>query len=196
MNVSFIGRLATAPEFHTFSSGTQILQLIVYTSMSRKEKDANGYERRKSQMVNVTVFGKVGEVIQKNFTKGSRIFISGDVNDISTNTGKDGKVYTNFYVNMTSFDFIDNRAEKDALFNSAGGIKTQQQQMQPQGYGYQQQPAMSMQQMSQAQQMQQSFPQQMMSQAVPNVSSQMPQPERNIMPSASPNPNGMVPVGL
>lgn len=65
-------------------------------------KDASGNKVEKTAWHNIVAFGKLGEVLEKFFTKGSEIFIIGKLDYFK----KDEKIYTSIIVN--EFDFVGN----------------------------------------------------------------------------------------
>lgn len=67
------GRLVRDPEIRVTQQGTAICQFGVATS--RKFKDASGAEREETTFIDCEAWGKVGEIIGKNFTKGKAIFL-------------------------------------------------------------------------------------------------------------------------
>ena len=60
---------------------------------------------------NVVAFGKLGEILQKYFFKGSEIFIVGKLDY----TEKDGKYYTSIIAN--EFDFVGSSKQTNEVIN-------------------------------------------------------------------------------
>lgn len=116
MNVSFFGYLVKNPEIRTTNSGAQITRFRVRTNMVRKDEQGH----RKTAFIDVACFGKQGELITSNFVNKSRIFVSGEIDDIQSNTGNNGQIYTNISMNLQSFEFIDSKEEQAALFAAEG----------------------------------------------------------------------------
>ena len=116
MNVSFFGYLVKNPEVRTTNSGAQITRFRVRTNLVRKDEQGH----RKTAFIDVACFGKQGELITSNFVNKSRIFVSGEIDDIQSNTGNNGQIYTNISMNLQSFEFVDSKEEQAALFAAEG----------------------------------------------------------------------------
>lgn len=71
-------------------------------------KDGNKVE--KTAWHNIVAFGKLAEILQKYFSKGSEIFIVGKLEY----TEKDGKYYTSIIAN--EFDFVGSAKKEDSTF--------------------------------------------------------------------------------
>ena len=139
MNVSFFGRLTKAPEVKTNQTGTSYTTFTVATQVQAKGQDG----KAKTLFVDVSAFGKQGDIIVKFFGKGSRIVIHGDIFDANAWVGKnDGQPHIGVNVTMSGFDFVDTQAESAARQQSAP-MQPQPPQQAPQtGYAPQIPPPM------------------------------------------------------
>lgn len=128
MNTSFFGRLTKDPEVKFSSNGNTFASFTVASQVRARDNEG----KNKSTFVNVTAFGKQGEIISQYFHKGSRIVVHGEVMDINAWTGtNDNQPHAGISVSMSDFDFIDTKAESQA--------QGYQQPQRPQG-GYAAQP--------------------------------------------------------
>lgn len=74
-NCNFIGRLGKDPETRYMPSGDCIASFSLAVGSTFKNK--NGEQVDSTEWVNITAFGKLGEVCGKYLSKGSQVFISG-----------------------------------------------------------------------------------------------------------------------
>lgn len=107
MNTSFFGRLTKDAETKTSQGGTQYTTFTVATQLPTKD-DTDNY---KTLFVHVAAFGRMGETIARNFTKGSRIVVHGEIRDVSAWTDNQGAARPSVAVSLNGFDFVDTRAE-------------------------------------------------------------------------------------
>jgi single stranded DNA-binding protein len=101
------GRLTKDPIAETpKNGGDEYVRFTVASNAGRKD--------RASMFVDITVFGKQGGVIRQYFHKGSRIVV--DVRDMEAQgwTGNDGTPRASLHAIMTSFEFVDTRAENES----------------------------------------------------------------------------------
>lgn len=87
------------------------VKFSVATDEGYTSKDGNKVE--KTAWHNIVAFGKLGEILQKYFSKGSEIFIVGKLDY----TEKDGKYYTSIIAN--EFDFVGSVKKEDKAINEA-----------------------------------------------------------------------------
>lgn len=106
MQVSFFGRLTRDAEAKTTTAGTAYTQFSVAVNLPNKE----------TLFVDVSAWGRQGETIQRNFHKGSRIVVYGELRDVSPWQARDGSPRASVHVSLSGFDFVDTKAE-------AGGFK-------------------------------------------------------------------------
>lgn len=102
--IMIIGNLTKDPELNNCVAKFGVAVNEQYTNKQ-------GERVKTTEFFNCVAFGKIGEVIEKYFSKGNKIYIEGKQ---STNEFE-GKRYTN--LNVTNFEFIeksDNDSQKTA----------------------------------------------------------------------------------
>ena len=74
----FIGRLGQDPETRYSPSGTAFTNLSLAVGKSWKDKDT-GAKKELTEWVRVVLIGKIAEVAGQYLTKGSRVYVSGEM---------------------------------------------------------------------------------------------------------------------
>lgn len=74
-NCSFIGRLGKDTETRFMPNGEAVASFSIAVGSTWKDKSGNKQES--TEWVNVTAFGKLGEICGEYLKKGSQVFISG-----------------------------------------------------------------------------------------------------------------------
>lgn len=69
-NCQFIGRLGKEPEMKYLQSGDAVCNFTIAVGWKSKDKEG-------AEWVNVTAFGKLGEVCGQYLKKGSQVFVQG-----------------------------------------------------------------------------------------------------------------------
>lgn len=64
-------------------------------------------DNRKTTWVSGALFGKMAEAANTNLSKGSRVFVAGEVTGINTFDKSDGSTGAELQVRVTSIDFLD-----------------------------------------------------------------------------------------
>lgn len=155
ISLKIYGRLTADPETVTpQSGGDPFVRFTLASNRSRRKGEDKGAE-----FVQVSVFGKQGDVIKQYFHKGSRIVA--DVRDLETHptVGNNGTPYANLHAVLTGFEFVDTANEAAPAQQSAG-----YQQPVAQAYG---KPYAQPQQQTYAQPAQQAYTQQAPQQGLP-----------------------------
>ncbi len=113
--VCLVGRLARDPEVR-YSQGENSTAIARFTlAVDRKYKKGN--EDVAADFINIVVFGKRAEFVEKYFHKGNKIGIEGRI-QTGSYTNKDGvKVYTTDVV-ADDVEFVESK-------NSSGGDQAQ-----------------------------------------------------------------------
>ncbi len=83
----FIGNLTRDPEVRYTSSGNAVVSFSIACNETWKDKDGDKQER--VEFVNVTAFGKLGEICGEYLTKGKQVYIEGKM-QTDKYEGKDG----------------------------------------------------------------------------------------------------------
>lgn len=94
--VSISGRLTKDPEMKTTTTGKNVVSFSVAV---------NGYKEGDTSFIDVTAWEKTAELISKYFSKGSRILLTGQLQQRSW--GKDGKRQSKIEINARDIVFID-----------------------------------------------------------------------------------------
>lgn len=106
MNVNKVflaGRLTRDPELKYTPSGTAIATFGIATNRTWTPKD--GEKKEETCFVDITMFGRRGEVINEYFQKGSSIFIEGRLQFNQWET-KDGQKRNTLRVIADNFQFV------------------------------------------------------------------------------------------
>lgn len=109
MLVSGIVRLVRDPESRQAGSSS-VCKLTVVENRKAKDKEI-------ATFVDVEAWGKQGEVIQQYFTKGSRIYIVGTLEQ--QNWEKDGEKRSKLSVKLTDFQFVDKNTSGGSAENES-----------------------------------------------------------------------------
>lgn len=108
-NVTLVGNLCRDNEvrYSTGENATAILYNTIAVQRKTKDKVTGKYE---SDFINIKVFGKTAEFVEKYFRKGYKIGITGEIRTGSY-TNKDGqKVYTTEVV-VNNAEFVSSKSE-------------------------------------------------------------------------------------
>lgn len=101
--VDIIGRIVREIKTESSTSGTTYLRNAIAVDRKGKKDETDFFE--------VTAFGKTAEFIEKYFSKGKRIAISGHLQSNSYKD-KEGKSHTSVAIIVDEVDFCDSKAEQ------------------------------------------------------------------------------------
>jgi len=76
--VTLIGNLGRDPEIRRTNSGDPVASLSVATAESWKDK-ATGERKEKTEWHRVTVWGKLAEIAERYLSKGSKVYLEGQL---------------------------------------------------------------------------------------------------------------------
>lgn len=113
---NFIGRLARDTEVRYSASGDAIASLTLAVGSTWKDKA--GAKQESTEWVNVTAFGKLGEICAQYLKKGSQVFIS-------------GRMKTDKYTDKQGVDKYSTKIVAERM-QMLGGKSEGQQSQQPQ----------------------------------------------------------------
>lgn len=102
-HVTVIGRIVRDIKTESSTSGTTYLRNAVAVDRKGKKDEADFFD--------ITAFGKTAEFIEKYFSKGKRIAISGHLQSNSYKD-KEGKSHTSVAIIVDEVDFCDSKAEQ------------------------------------------------------------------------------------
>lgn len=100
---NFIGRLGKDVDLRYTPSGDPIAKFSI--AVGWKSKDKEGCE-----WVNVTAFGKLGEICGKHLSKGSKVFVSGSLKN-GKYTDKDGNERYTTEIRCGQLQFLDGKPQ-------------------------------------------------------------------------------------
>jgi single-strand DNA-binding protein len=103
------GKLSKEPKMQYTPQGTALtfLSLPVHS----------GYgDNRKTTWVSVSVFGKQAEACNQYLSKGSEVFVTGEIGEISTFEKSDGSTGAELRVKAHQVDFLSKAEKKDDTF--------------------------------------------------------------------------------
>lgn len=100
--VDIIGRIVREIKTESSTSGTTYLRNSIAVDRKGKKDETDFFE--------ITAFGKTAEFIEKYFSKGRKIAISGHLQS-SNYKDKDGKSHTSVAIIADEVDFCDSKAE-------------------------------------------------------------------------------------
>lgn len=100
--VDIIGRIVREIKTESSTSGTTYLRNSIAVDRKGKNDETDFFE--------VTAFGKTAEFIEKYFSKGRKIAISGHLQS-SNYKDKEGKSHTSVAIIADEVDFCDSKAE-------------------------------------------------------------------------------------
>lgn len=104
--VELVGRLTRDVDLRQ-STGDESIAIARFSiAVNRKKKD-------EADFISCVAFGKTAEVLEKYFSKGSRIALAGRIQTGSYTNKEGAKVYTTDVV-VEDFDFIDTKSEQPA----------------------------------------------------------------------------------
>jgi len=155
---NFIGRLGKEPETKFTASGVAITNFSIAVGSKWKDKQT-GQPQERTEWINIDAFGKLAEICGEYLTKGSKVFITGEMvtRKWQDQSGADRYTTTIKANNMQMLDSRgDNSPAPEQAPRQAPQYQPPQQQMPappPQGQQqgqYQQQPQQNYNQQSQA----------------------------------------------
>ena len=114
--VLLMGNLTRDPQLKYLPNQTAVAEFGL--ACSRKFKGANGEDREEVLFVDVSAFGKTGEVINQYFTKGKPIFVEGRLKYDQWEDKNGGGKRSKLSVVLDNFQFIGG---KDGGVGGGGG---------------------------------------------------------------------------
>lgn len=113
---NFIGRLGKDPEVRYAPSGDAIASFSL--AVGSQWKDKSGEKQELTEWVNVSAFGKLGEICGKYLTKGSQVFVSGRMKTEKW-TDKEGKDRYTTKIIADRMQMLGGRSEEKTLAKPA-----------------------------------------------------------------------------
>jgi single-strand DNA-binding protein len=108
--VVLIGNVGKDPEIKEFQSGDKAVKFSIATSETWKDK-ATGEKKERVEWHNVTVFGKLADVVAQYVKKGSKVYVEGS-NKTRRWVSQTGENHYTTEVHAKEVQFLDKR-DKD-----------------------------------------------------------------------------------
>ncbi len=127
--VLLMGNLTRDPQLKYLPSQTACVEFGV--ACNRKFKTAGGEDREEVVFVDVTAFGKQGEVINEHFKKGKAIFLEGRLKFDSWESKDGGGKRSKLSIVVENFQFVGGRDSADQPHPSDDGDQRPQPARRP-----------------------------------------------------------------
>lgn len=101
--IILIGNLGREPDLRLTPKGNTVATLSLATN--RKIKNANGEERKETTWHRATAWGKTAEACAKYLTKGSRVYLEGELK-MKDWKDKEGKSRKSAEISVASIQFL------------------------------------------------------------------------------------------
>jgi len=115
IHATILGRLCADPEDKTSASGVRYTNVRMACETTRRKEDGKGYL---ANFINVTVFGKQGEVVMQYCHKGDQLIASGDL-EMREYVGKDGNNHTSLEMSRANVTLVWGKREDASSAPSA-----------------------------------------------------------------------------
>lgn len=102
--INLIGRVGRDPETKTWDGG----ELVKFSVATTKKWSKDGEKKEMTTWHDVTVFGKLGEVVKKYVSKGSSVYVSGELR-VDTWDDESGNKRSKWYVVASEVQFLDSK---------------------------------------------------------------------------------------
>lgn len=110
-----IGHLGSDPEARYTPSGTMVTSFRMATS--RSWTDASGERKEKVNWWRVSVWGKQAETMSNHLSKGMKVMVVGEVEDVRAYTDKTGNPAASVEVKAQNVRFLDSKKSGDPTDN-------------------------------------------------------------------------------
>jgi len=90
--VILLGRVGKDPEVRSFDNGNKVANFSLATSETWKDK--NGEKQESTEWHNVSVFGKLADIVESYVLKGQELYIEGKIKTRSWDDQNGDKKYT------------------------------------------------------------------------------------------------------
>ena len=109
--VILMGNLTRDPQLRYLPNNTAVCEFGL--AMDRKWRDSDGNQKEDVCFVDVSAFGRSGEVLNQYMTKGQPVLVEGHLR-FSSWTGQDGQKRSKLSVVVDSFRFVGSRGDQPA----------------------------------------------------------------------------------
>lgn len=122
ITATLYGRLARDPEqMQPSNGGESYVRFSMAIETGRKDQDGN----RIAQFINISVFGKQGDVIQQYFQKGNRIVCHVRNIEARAYENQSGQPRAALQAVLTGIEFVETRADQEKQVARFGTPQTQ-----------------------------------------------------------------------
>ena len=119
--VMVIGNVGQEPKIFSFQNGKKKASFSV--ACSKRYRDTNDEQKELTTWVNCTSFGALAEVIENYVSKGSQIFVEGELS-VSTFTDQQGNKKSVTEVRVSNMQILVNRNAGGNNYNKSSGFAT------------------------------------------------------------------------
>jgi len=105
--ITLIGHLGNDPEMRYTPSGVAVASFRMATS--RTWSNANGERQEKTTWFRVSVWGKQAETVSQYLHKGSKVLVTGEVEDPNVYTDKAGEARAGLEIKAQNVRFLSGR---------------------------------------------------------------------------------------
>ena len=117
ITATLYGRIARDPEqMQPSNGGESYVRFSMAVETGRKDQDGN----RIAQFINISVFGKQGDVIRQYFRKGNRIVCHVRNLEIRTYTDQSGQSRASLQAVLTGIEFVETKADQNQQEKNTG----------------------------------------------------------------------------
>lgn len=117
ITATLYGRIARDPEqMQPSNGGESYVRFSMAVETGRKDQDGN----RIAQFINISVFGKQGDVIQQYFQKGNRIVCHVRNIEARAYENQSGRPRAALQAVLTGIEFVETRADKEKQGENGG----------------------------------------------------------------------------
>lgn len=106
LELNAIGNLGNDPETKTMQNGTTLVRF----RLAAKRRTGKGVE---TEWINVTAFGKLGELAQQYLHKGSQIYVSGTPAAHGFQNRTSGEVSASIDLAANVIEFLDRKTDRE-----------------------------------------------------------------------------------
>ena len=128
--ITLVGNLGRDPEMRYTPSGTAVTNFSVATSQSWTGQD--GQRQDKTVWFRVNAWARLAETCNQYLTKGQKVLVVGEVEEPNVWTDREGNARASLDVRARTVQFLNTRAESEAL---AAGMGQSGSQGAPMGGG-------------------------------------------------------------
>ena len=116
--ITLVGNLGRDPEMRYTPSGKAVTNFSIATSRSWTGQD--GQRQEKTVWFRVNAWDRLAETCNQYLTKGQKVLVVGEVEEPNIWTDREGKARASLDVRARTVQFLNTRAEKEALGGGGG----------------------------------------------------------------------------